>query len=509
MTPQDIHEKLLQIVDIPSKTSEKLALLSIIEEAWKAGIKVGLKDLQADLKSLRAGLHETAKEESLGEVEAAIERLNAEFYIKVSSTKVRVGRMTPKIMNGQKFFEHHEYSKDDFKLLYENELVAGRSVAEWWLEAPGRRVIAGTFMSEDHEPMAIVDGRLNLWQGFSVEPLPGDYGWFTKHLFRLVRKDAEAFSYLLRWLAWCVQHPTERIGTMVILIGGQGAGKGAIGNVMRSIFGPHGTVVDNREHLVGRFTQQLKDACFVFIDEPPFAGSKADADKLKHMITEPTISIEAKYKDPEEVDNRLKMMAATNHDHAAHLDPDDRRHAVLECAAPSDVGDANYFREYWEKAQSATCKAAVLHFLMTLDLAEWDPAVVPRTEITGLQKSASLTGDMAWWRLVLEGETWSVGRSSVAVPVSMTGIEGSGGGNEIDPKKTEVYGLYRAWHFDTGKPGNPTNDVHFWRNFRKWASDEFIRTYRPSNQPFRVKLKTFPEMRERFEGWLRSGKRLP
>jgi hypothetical protein len=444
-------------------------------------------------KEFKDQADEAANHAAKNEVEKAIDRLNAEYFVSVSSSKVRIGRLSPQSLNGHSYLDHQEFTKDDFRILLQNDTIAGKSVADWWLDSQDRRLIAGSFMSEKHPPNAIVDGRLNLWQGFGVEPAPGDWKWFTDHLRLLLNKDASAIGYVLKWLALCVQKPTRPIGTMVMLIGDEGAGKGAIGNVMRSIFGPHGVTVENREQIVGRFNGSLRDACFVFADEALFAGSKADADRLKHLITEPTISVERKFRDPEEVDNRLKFFAVTNHEHAVDMSPGNRRHAVFECASPADVGDAAYWAAYWKKADDLACKAAVLDMLLSLNIAGFHPERDrPSTTVGRLQKLQSLSADLLWWRLVLEGETWMQGRGPVP-SIKLT---------EPWVAKTIVHMQFSDWYQMSGKPGNPINETHFWRNFRKWASEDFIPEKRPHGQPREINFRPFSEMCAVFREWV-------
>jgi hypothetical protein len=495
MNLQDIRERLMGLIDCFSSVEEELELQAIVKEAKAAGFACHIRFLRKDLAAMRKAQQENATNEAKTEIEKEVEAMNAEFFVTATSSKVRVGRLTKQFLNGHSFFDHHEYSSDDFKLLFKNKEVAGKSVADWWLESPSRRLITGSFMSERHPPNAIVNGRINLWQGLGVEPAPGDWQWFTTHVQRLLRKDPEAVGYVIRWLAWCVQNPTRPIGTMVMLIGDEGAGKGAIGNVMRSIFGPHGIVVENRDQIVGRFNGGMRNACFVFVDEALFAGSKADADRLKHLITEPTITVERKFRDGEEVDNRLKLFAVTNHEHAVAMGTSDRRNAVFETASPADVGDGAYWATYWEKANDPACKAAVLDMLLSIDLTGWNPGRdKPATKVARLQKLQSLSADLLWWRLVLESESWQQGRG----PLPNESLLGP----SATPAKTTVHKQYTDWHEMHSKPGSPVNSTHFWRGFRRWASEEFIPEIKPHGQPRQIKLRPFEEMRERFELWL-------
>jgi phage/plasmid-associated DNA primase len=96
----------------------------------------------------------------------------------------------------------------------------------------------------------------------------------------------------------------------------QGTGKSTLGKVMLDIFGQHGALIDDKERLLGRFTDWLENVCFVLAEEILWAGDHKAADKLKSLITGDTIQIERKFGSCRQVPNRLKTIATTNHDHA-------------------------------------------------------------------------------------------------------------------------------------------------------------------------------------------------
>ena len=82
---------------------------------------------------------------------------------------------------------------------------------------------------------------------------------------------------------------------------------------MRFLFGAQGGMASRPDHVVGKFNGHLMNSCLLFADEAFFAGSHAQADALKGLITEPKIVLEAKGKDIIEVDNHISMIIASNH----------------------------------------------------------------------------------------------------------------------------------------------------------------------------------------------------
>src|SRR5207237_8507682 len=89
-------------------------------------------------------------------------------------------------------------------------------------------------------------------------------GWqklrrFWRHLRRVIcRRDKQKFKYLMRLLAWFVQNPDKHAGVVLVLKSReQGTGKSTAGKVLLDIVGQHGFLVDDKDRLLGRFSDSL------------------------------------------------------------------------------------------------------------------------------------------------------------------------------------------------------------------------------------------------------------
>ena len=122
----------------------------------------------------------------------------------------------------------------------------------------------------------------------------------------------------------------------------QGTGKSTLGKVMLDIFGQHGALIDDKERLLGRFTDWLESICFVVAEEILFAGDLKSADKLKSVITGDTIQVERKFGSCRPIPNRLKTLVTTNHDHAVAAGVQDRRNVVFD-VSDERAGDKAWF----------------------------------------------------------------------------------------------------------------------------------------------------------------------
>jgi hypothetical protein len=251
------------------------------------------------------------------------------------------------------------------------------------------------------KPM-ISDKKLNLWEGFSVEPKQGD---LCERLYSHIQNviccgDHECYDYLLNWIARGFQYPAENGQVAVALKGEKGSGKGTLGKLIKSIYGQHGVQITNPKYLIGNFNAHLQDCCFLFADEAFFAGDKQHENILKSLITEDTMQIERKGIDVETVKNRLKLLMASNNDWIAPATKDERRYFVLDVSSKR-IGDIQYFSELHKDINSDEVKAAFLFDMLARDLSKFHVNRVPETAGLRSQRLQTLDSFGKYWVDVL------------------------------------------------------------------------------------------------------------
>jgi hypothetical protein len=229
------------------------------------------------------------------------------------------------------------------------------SIGKWWLAHPDRRQYRGVVFIPGGEP--IIDGRLNLWRGWGVEPKRGDWPLLREHIHEvLAARDDDVDAYIFRWLAWAVQHPAEQAEVALVFLGGIGTGKGTLGKAMSLIFGQHARHLSSPEHLTGRFNAHLRQCCFLFGDECYGPKDKSAEGTLKRLITEPTLQIEPKGRDIVEEPNRLHVMLASNNEWVIPAGAHERRYAVQE-VADTHQQNPNWFGSIYLEMRSGGLEA--------------------------------------------------------------------------------------------------------------------------------------------------------
>ena len=331
------------------------------------------------------------KTAAAGQVAPEIEKINAEYAI------VQVGgRTTIMHITHDPIFERKMevfLRKEDFLLQFLNKQMGEKTLGEEWLRDPDRREYKGLiFAPGDKCP----EGYYNLWDGFAVEPKQGDWRKFAEHTRFVCTNDDNVALYVFKWMAFIVQNIGQRRPeTAFVMRGKQGTGKGTVARPFGSLFGRAFFHATSMEHVVGRFNGHLKNIVLLFADEALWAGDRSATGRFKGLITEPTITIEAKFQDAFAVKNNISTIIATNNEWAAPADLDDRRLLVVD--VPEDhANEAAYFDEINRQMYEEGGREAMLYDLLNLDLTGFNPTKVPKTKALFDQKLRSMEPTESW-----------------------------------------------------------------------------------------------------------------
>jgi len=343
--------------------------------------------------------------------DATLAELNADNALVLDGSKAWVLRFenVAHNLNGRRYSYRVPLflRSSDFRTLYMNRLVhVGRGiyaqVGSWWLHHPERRQFFGVVCEPGSGP--VVDGKLNLWTGWGVTPKRGDWSLMQKHLGEvLAAGNEELDAYIMKWLAWAVQHPDQQPESALVFIGKRGSGRGTLGNAMCRIFGNHALHISSPHHLVGRFNAHLRQVCFLFADEAYAVADKSAESRFKGLITEATIPIEGKGKDVVTAPNHLHVMLASNDDYVVPAGEIERRFEVSE-VANDHAQDPAWFGPLYKQMEQGGGLEAMLFDLLNYNLnSKWHPRQIVRTAALAAQQAESLSPFDAWWEDLLQG----------------------------------------------------------------------------------------------------------
>lgn len=265
--------------------------------------------------------------------------------------------------------------------------VAGRRLGEAWLQWPGHsKRLAGVGFYPN--PSLCPKNVYNLFSGLAIEPKPGDCSPYLNHLrYVICAGNDEAYRYLVGWLAHLFQKPEEKPSVAVVMKSIEGTGKGSMVRPIIEALGMYGIQVNGPGQIAGRFNGTIANKLFIFVDEAELTDSRA-ADRLKAIISEPTINLERKGKEPEPMPNYARFIFASNHDRVIRAGMRERRYLVLEPDG-SRAQDREYFNQLYQWINNGGASHLLAH-LLGYDLSVFDPRRPPVTAALVDEKLASL-----------------------------------------------------------------------------------------------------------------------
>jgi hypothetical protein len=274
------------------------------------------------------------------------------------------------------------------------------TIKQFWRN-PNTKVYTGVaFHPTEKDPNI-----LNLWVPSPVVPRKGDFSAIRAFLDEVIcDSDQETFDYLLHYLAHMVQKPEEKPGVAIVFLGGQGTGKGVLGELLRRIWPSSVLLSSDVKRIVAGFNADLERAYVVFLDEALFVGDKASTERLKSLITELHVQVEQKYEPSRMIRSVHRFFAASNNRHFADIDSDDRRFFFVQVSSKRQQ-DLGYFEKLVRAMDDPTVISAFVQELMSIDLKKFNVRARPKTNSLAQQKVKSLRGfERFWFEVLMAGD---------------------------------------------------------------------------------------------------------
>jgi len=154
---------------------------------------------------------------------------------------------------------------------------------------------------------------------------------FYKLLMHTLGNGKPEFEHFVNWLAYIYQNKKKAM-TAWIFTGIPGTGKGLfVHKILKPLFGEQQTPMRALENIEEQFNLYMRQALFLVVDEFRMADSGSVgkmADKLKHQITEPNLTIRAMRTNQIELPSFTNFLFLTNRADAVKIEDSDRRYNV-------------------------------------------------------------------------------------------------------------------------------------------------------------------------------------
>ena len=255
----------------------------------------------------------------------------------------------------------------------------GRALFKEWEQHPERKLAyleqVGFDVSGRDERV-----RCNLWAGWPTKPKEGCCEKLLELLAFLCSGEDDGgcqhnqvLQYVLRWLAYPLQHPGAKMKSALVFYGGQGTGKNLFFEAYGRIYGRHFLVADQNT-LNDRFNAPFSRKLFVIADEVVEQKDRFNVkNKLKGLITGATIIINPKGQAQYEERNQLNLVFLSNEITPVVIETDDRRHAVIRTPPKREK---EFYSAVRAEIEAGGIEALHSH-LLQLDLTGFDEGTEP------------------------------------------------------------------------------------------------------------------------------------
>lgn len=507
MNAADLEDRLIEIAVLPEGDWEP-ELNRLLTDCHEAKYIQSLPALRKMLAA-KVTLVEKQRTAALEELcqEKATEEMEREFFILAVGNKVRVGRWTEDSEGRAKL---DSFTVKDFGFLTANRFIqVGDSMVnagKAWLTSTTRKEYTEIVLMppDPLEIEEVPETALNLWRGYGEQPEEGDCARILDHIGEIICDgDTVLNEFLLNWVALKVQEPGRVMGSMPVLTGGQGTGKGVfVEDLLLPIFGKHGITLPNSKQLTRNFNSQLAHACFVFADEAMFAGDRAGAQQLKRIVTGSTLLIEPKGVDPFTVRSHLGIIAAGNERHLLHIDHDDRRTVVYK-VSEAKRRNTTYFEALVKDIRNGG-RRRFMREMLTRDIRGFNPMASPLSNAGVEQRRMSLTGPAKWWDGVINGDLlpFAIHGGKARYTDNRSLQESQEWMSSFEVPRRDVLTAYNDWRNTERNGGDYRDPQRFWNEMDEFAAVE--RNVGGDNNDRRVRFGDLQSQINAFERFLNT-----
>ena len=251
-------------------------------------------------------------------------KMNTDEHLTIQGFNAKYNRNMPRNEDGQASVNAHTMALEHYKIPVVTRGVYMPMCGPLVHDTGGKRQGTLNVNTYNADSVPVADAVLTERGQRAIEV-------FIRHINMFTAKRQNVTNWTLSWLAQNVQKPGEKIRWAVLMKGIEGDGKSIIGDLMRAVMGRANVKSVSPTVLTSDFNGFAEGSCLAIMEELRISGSnKFDTlDKLKPLITNDTVLIHRKGKDPYECWNTQNYMELTNYDNSLPLNNTDRRHMVI------------------------------------------------------------------------------------------------------------------------------------------------------------------------------------
>lgn len=254
-------------------------------------------------------------------------------------------------------------------------LCVRHDIYKAWKEHAGRQIVRLDEIGFDPactDPMVTC----NLWSGWPTKPVEGDCSRLLELLRYMCsgeRNSAELFDWVLRWVAFPIQHPGAKMKTTIVVHGPQGTGKNLFFESVMAIYGKYGRILD-QDALTDKHNDWASRKLFLIADEVVAQAHRFEVkNKLKTLITGTWVRINPKHIAAYDEANHVNLVFLSNEAMPVVLEEDDRRHCIIWTPPKKS---AEFYKALLQEIENGGIAALHSH-LLGVDLGDFHPGTPP------------------------------------------------------------------------------------------------------------------------------------
>lgn len=288
------------------------------------------------------------------------------------------GPAKPKRKRAPEFWDLVDSLLDRFTLIYSTDtaydhveriiikvaamrLAFGKDPVNFWLNNRDRHMVVPANVVFD--PSEKVDSKthVNMFHGWPLKPdasKPCEKVLALLHF--LCAEDDAVYDWVLKWIAYPLQHPGAKMESAILIHGDEGGGKNQFWSVVRQIYGAYSSIITQNE-LDSQFNTWASRKLFMIANEVVSRSEIRDQKgRLKNYITEPVVQINEKMLPLREESNQMNFVFFSNETQPLLLDRGDRRYQVIWTPDPQPEG---YYKAVGEEIAAGAAHGLYAYLL--------------------------------------------------------------------------------------------------------------------------------------------------
>jgi len=299
----------------------------------------------------------------------------------------------------------------------------------------------------------------NLWGGWPTVPKQGHCESLIELLEYLCSEEENyrvVFEWVIKWIAYPIQHPGAKMRTALIFHGPQGTGKNLFFEAVMAIYGEYGRIVDQAA-IEDKFNDWASRKLLMLADEVVARQELYHVkNKLKSFVTGEWIRINPKNVAAHDERNHVNLVFMSNESQPLVLEKDDRRYTVIH--TPEKL-PAEFYQQVRAELNNGGI-AALHHYLLNIDLGDFDEHTKP--PMTKAKENLIDVSLDSVQRFIIE---WTSGDIEGAPFCPCLG--------------RHLFAVYRKWCDQLGErsPRSEAQFIGHIRNLHRWKAGESLATF--------------------------------